>query len=44
MGIFSKPRLRSLERREDMPEGLWNKCPDCDAMIHNLELQQNQHV
>jgi acetyl-CoA carboxylase carboxyl transferase subunit beta len=27
-----------------MPEGLWNKCPDCGAMIHNLELNQNQHV
>ena len=44
MGIFSKPRLRSLERRDDMPEGLWNKCPDCGAMIHNLELEQNLHV
>ena len=44
MGIFSKPRLRSHDRREDMPEGLWNKCPDCGAMIHNLELNQNQHV
>lgn len=44
MGIFSKPRLRSLERRDDMPEGLWNKCPDCEAMIHNLELQQNLQV
>jgi acetyl-CoA carboxylase carboxyl transferase subunit beta len=44
MGIFSKPRLRSHDRREDMPEGLWNKCPDCEAMIHNLELQQNLQV
>ena len=44
MGIFSKPRLRSLDRREDMPEGLWNKCPDCGAMIHTLELKQNLHV
>lgn len=44
MGIFSKPRLRGIDRREDMPEGLWNKCPDCGAMIHNLELQQNLHV
>ena len=44
MGIFSKPRLRGLDRREDLPEGLWNKCPDCGAMIHNLELQQNLRV
>ncbi len=44
MGIFSKPRLQNLDRREDTPEGLWNKCPDCDAMIHNLELLQNLQV
>jgi acetyl-CoA carboxylase carboxyl transferase subunit beta len=44
MGIFSKPRLRSLDRREDMPEGLWLKCPDCGALVHMLELQQNLHV
>jgi acetyl-CoA carboxylase carboxyl transferase subunit beta len=44
MGIFSKPRLRSHDRREEMPEGLWIKCPDCGAMIHTLELRQNQHV
>lgn len=44
MGIFSKPSLRSLNRRDDMPEGLWDKCPSCDAMIHNLELHQHLHV
>ena len=44
MGIFSKPRLRSLDRRDDMPEGLWVKCLDCGAMIHTLELTQNLHV
>lgn len=44
MGIFSKPRLRGSERRDDMPEGLWNKCPDCGSMIHNLELQQHLQV
>ena len=44
MGIFSKPLLLRRNRREDMPEGLWIKCPDCDAMIHTLELQQNLYV
>ncbi len=44
MGIFSKPRLRGHDRREDMPEGHWTKCPDCDALIHTLELRQNHHV
>ncbi len=44
MGIFSKPRLRQFDRREDMPEGLWTKCPDCGALIHTIELQQNFQV
>lgn len=44
MGIFSKPRLRSLDRREDMPEGLWVKCTDCSALVHVLELKQNLNV
>lgn len=45
MGIFSKPLLRSnQQKREDMPEGLWSKCPECGAMIHALELNQNHQV
>ena len=44
MGIFNKPRLRSIDRRDDMPEGLWVKCPDCGALIHTLELKQNLQV
>lgn len=41
MGIFDKPPLRRLKRRDDMPEGLWTKCPDCGAMLHTLELKQH---
>ncbi len=44
MGIFKKPLLRSQQKRDDMPEGLWSKCPDCGAMIHALELKQNLQV
>lgn len=44
MGIFSKPLLQRRDRRDDLPEGLWIKCPDCGAMIHTLELQQNLYV
>ncbi len=44
MGIFSKPRLRRNDRREDMPEGQWVKCPECGALIHILELKQNLQV
>jgi acetyl-CoA carboxylase carboxyl transferase subunit beta len=44
MGIFSKPILRNTHKREDMPEGLWQQCPECGAMIHALELKQNHQV
>ncbi len=43
MGIFSRPVFSSIKKRE-LPEGLWQKCPGCGELIHNLELQQNLRV
>ena len=43
MGIFKKPSFNSDKKRE-FPEGLWQKCPSCNEMIHNLELVQNFRV
>jgi acetyl-CoA carboxylase carboxyl transferase subunit beta len=43
MGIFDPPRFGSGQKRE-FPEGLWQKCPGCAEMIHNLELVQNFRV
>src|SRR5689334_14536311 len=45
MAIFPKPSLKlaNLKKRE-MPEGLWQKCPECGEVIHNLELSQNLKV
>jgi acetyl-CoA carboxylase carboxyl transferase subunit beta len=43
MGIFDKPSFNSEKKRE-FPEGLWQKCPTCGEMIHNLELVENQRV
>jgi acetyl-CoA carboxylase carboxyl transferase subunit beta len=43
MGIFGKPSFNSDKKRE-LPEGLWQKCPSCAEMIHNLELVQNFRV
>ncbi len=43
MGIFSKPSFHSDKKRE-FPEGLWQKCPSCAEMIHNLDLVQNFRV
>jgi acetyl-CoA carboxylase carboxyl transferase subunit beta len=43
MGIFSRPSFYS-EKKRDLPTGLWDKCPSCSELIHNLELQQNFRV
>lgn len=44
MGIFSKPVFTSHKKKEDMPEGLWQKCPGCSDVIHTFELNENQRV
>ena len=27
-----------------MPQGLWQKCPGCKEVVHEIELAQNQRV
>jgi acetyl-CoA carboxylase carboxyl transferase subunit beta len=45
MQIFPKPNLKlPTNKKREMPEGLWQKCPDCGEVIHNLELLQNLKV
>jgi len=45
MPIFNKPSFRGdNDRRRDMPEGLWHKCPSCGEVIHELELEENLRV
>ena len=45
MPIFQKPTLKpGNHRKRDMPEGLWQKCPECGEVVHNLELDQNLKV
>ncbi len=31
-------------KKRQIPEGLWTKCPSCEAVLHNIELTQNQKV
>lgn len=31
-------------RRSDVPEGLWIRCPECEAMLFRKQVQQNNHV
>ena len=45
MPIFQKPSLKlSPNKKKEMPEGLWQKCPDCGEVIHTLELEKNLRV
>jgi acetyl-CoA carboxylase carboxyl transferase subunit beta len=44
MPIFQKPSLKSGTQKREMPEGLWQKCPACGDVIHNLELTKNLKV
>jgi acetyl-CoA carboxylase carboxyl transferase subunit beta len=37
-------RTESSLKRNTVPEGLWNKCPNCDAILYNAELEKNYNV
>jgi len=43
MGIFSKPVFTSNKKRE-LPAGLWTKCPGCEEIVHNLEIERNDSI
>ncbi len=42
------PRIkRTLDidkQRKTVPEGIWAKCPSCEAVLYNAEVQSNMHV
>ena len=45
MPIFKKPPFRgNADKKRDMPEGLWHKCPGCSEVIHELELKKSLRV
>src|SRR5260370_1377113 len=44
MPIFQKPSLKSGTQKREMPEGLWQKCPECGEVIHNLEVSNDLKV
>jgi acetyl-CoA carboxylase carboxyl transferase subunit beta len=35
---------RSTGPRKTVPEGLWTKCPSCDAVLYSTDLEKNVHV
>jgi acetyl-CoA carboxylase carboxyl transferase subunit beta len=45
MAIFKRPALKTQSRKKrEMPQGLWQKCPGCSEVVHEIELAQNQRV
>ncbi|MGC3988277.1 MAG: acetyl-CoA carboxylase, carboxyltransferase subunit beta [Chthoniobacteraceae bacterium] len=43
MGIFKKPAFTN-NKKKDIPAGLWQNCPECGEVIHQLALLENQRV
>jgi acetyl-CoA carboxylase carboxyl transferase subunit beta len=47
MAIFKRPPIGgggARKRRGDIPQGLFQKCPGCKEVVHEIELAQNQRV
>lgn len=45
MPIFKRRSISSLgQKKKEMPEGLWHKCPECSAMIHEVDMKQRFRV
>ncbi|MGB3120010.1 MAG: acetyl-CoA carboxylase, carboxyltransferase subunit beta [Verrucomicrobiales bacterium] len=45
MALFKRPSLKGLGlKKNDMPEGLWHKCPECGQISHEVDLKQRKRV
>ncbi len=42
--ILPTVRRSQENRRSNVPEGLWRKCPRCDSALYRPELERNQDV
>jgi acetyl-CoA carboxylase carboxyl transferase subunit beta len=42
--FIKKPKVTGKSRKRDIPEGLWTKCPECEAMVFDKELDENLKV
>jgi acetyl-CoA carboxylase carboxyl transferase subunit beta len=38
------PRIKQGGSRKSVPEGLWIKCPSCEAVLYSAELERTQQV
>lgn len=42
--VPSTIRTEGSNKKVTVPEGLWNKCPNCNAILYNSELEKNFSV
>ncbi len=42
--VPSTIRTEGSNKKNTVPEGLWNKCPSCNAILYNTELERNFSV
>ena len=42
--FLTRPKIAARSRKRDMPEGLWTKCPSCESLIYDKELDVNLKV
>ncbi len=39
-----RPKIRALVKKSEVPDNLWEKCPDCGQMIFHRELESSLRV
>jgi acetyl-CoA carboxylase carboxyl transferase subunit beta len=39
-----KPKIQALIKKREIPDNLWTKCPKCEHMLFQRDLQENKHV
>jgi acetyl-CoA carboxylase carboxyl transferase subunit beta len=42
--LVRKPKMGGKSRKKEIPQGLWTKCPACEAMVFDKELDENLKV
>lgn len=43
-GKLIPSRIKTERRTRSVPEGIWSKCPECDAVLYRAELERNVFV
>lgn len=41
---FIRPKIRSFVAQKEVPDNLWQKCPDCEGMLFHRDLKENFNV